>query len=141
MSAPTDHSAAPPAWITSEWCSTWHLSGRTTRGAVIVASCGHPLSGRMSRVFDRPPPLDTRQVCQACVAATSTRPGSVRFPVLEDALVVMAERRSSRATTPPEPDPPITWPDTDPDAPGVRAQFRPLRIVPRVERISTARAA
>ncbi|MCA1185064.1 hypothetical protein LCD36_01220 [Saccharopolyspora sp. 6T] len=108
---------------------------------MIVASCGHPLSGRMSRVFDRPPPLDTRQICQACVATTSTRPSSVRFPVLEDALVVMAERRSSRTTAPPEPDPPITWPDTDPDATGTHGHSRPLRIVPRVERFSAARAA
>ncbi|MCX2729828.1 hypothetical protein OOZ19_06225 [Saccharopolyspora sp. NFXS83] len=130
-----------PAWITSEWCSTWHLSGKAACGAVIVATCGHPVSGRMSRVFDRPPPLDTREVCQACVAATSTRPSYVRFPALEDALVVMAERRSYRATAPPDPDPPITWPDTDPDAPGVRAELHPLWIALRVEHSSTARAA
>ena len=141
MNAPTDRFAPAPAWITSEWCSTWHLSARTTQGTVIVASCGHPLSGRMSRVFDRPPPLDTRHVCQACVAATSTRPSSVRFPVRADALVVMAERRSSRTTAPPEPDPPITWPDSDPDATGVRAHSGPPRIAPRAERFSAARAA
>lgn len=140
---PAHHTITGPAlaWITSEWCSTWHLGGRAARGTVIVATCGHPVSGRMSRVFDRPPPLDTREVCQACVAATSTRPGSVRFPALEDALVVMAERRSLRAAAPPDPDPPIRWPDTDPDAPGLRAHSRPLWIAPHVEHLSTAQAA
>ncbi|WP_243793745.1 hypothetical protein [Saccharopolyspora gloriosae] len=78
----------------------------------------------MSRVFDQPPPVDAREVCQACLAATSTEPGTVRFPVLEEALVVMSEHRSFRATAPPGPDPPIKWPETDPDALGVRANSR-----------------
>ncbi|MCA1191231.1 hypothetical protein [Saccharopolyspora sp. 6V] len=107
------------AWMTSEWCSTWHLVGRDACGTVIVSTCGHPLVGRMSRVLDGPPLADGREVCQACVAATSTEPETVRFPALEAALAVMGEHRSFRAAPPSERDPPILWPEADPDAPGL----------------------
>lgn len=117
------------AWLTSEWCSTWHVVGRDTGGAVIVATCGHPLTGRMSRVLGGPPPPDAREVCQSCVAAAGQGdvPGS--WSPFEVALVVMSERRSFHAA-PPEPDPPITWPEQDPDAPGRIAEPQWLPPVP-----------
>lgn len=109
--------------MTSEWCSTWHLVGRDARGAVIVATCGHPLTGRMSRVLVGPMPEDTREVCAACVAAVGDgdEPATVRYAVLEDALDVMAQHRSFRAEPPPDSDLVIRWPERDPDVPGVLA--------------------
>ncbi|MFR9729101.1 hypothetical protein ACL03H_07725 [Saccharopolyspora sp. MS10] len=148
MSAPGDPTelgdadGSALAWMTSEWCSTWHLVGRGARGAVIVTTCGHPLVGRMSRVFG-PPPLDGREVCQACVAATATEPESVRFPALEAALAVMGEHRSFRAEPPPELEPPIPWPERDPDAPGLAViPFSRLPAPPmRTARSALGRAA
>ncbi|GAB2658375.1 hypothetical protein GCM10027271_16300 [Saccharopolyspora gloriosae] len=113
------------AWLTSEWCSTWHVVDRAARGTLIVATCGHPLTGRMSRVLDGPPPPDGREVCQSCVAVTGNEHVPGRASAFDVALVVLAERRSFRAALPPEPR--IDWPERDPDAPGLvpRPQWLP----------------
>ncbi|MCA1189016.1 MULTISPECIES: hypothetical protein [unclassified Saccharopolyspora] len=125
------------AWLTSEWCSTWHLVGRGARGAVIVATCGHPLTGRMSRVLDIPPP-DGREVCQSCVAAVAHDDEPGTSSAFEIALVVLSERRSFHAEPPPEP--PIAWPEQDPDAPGRIATPQWLPPIPGFGRRLSAAA-
>lgn len=58
------------AWVCSEWCSTWHAVGRDAAGPVLVGACGHPISGRVDRVLDRPASRDEqRRTCSSCVAA------------------------------------------------------------------------
>ena len=108
------------AWMTSEWCSTWHVVDRVACGRVVVSTCGHPLVGRMSRVLSGPLPADSRAVCQACVAVTGAcaESDSTRAAVLATALDALAGRGSLCA---PGQSPPesasglrIEWPCGDP---------------------------
>ena len=94
------------AWMTSEWCSSWHVVDRAAGGRVVVATCGHPLIGRMSRVLSGPLLADSRAVCQACVAVTGAcaESDATRAEVFATALDAMAGRRSlcALAQLPPE---------------------------------------
>ncbi|GAB2664218.1 hypothetical protein GCM10027271_23890 [Saccharopolyspora gloriosae] len=57
------------AWVSSEWCSTWHVVDRAAAGPVLVGACGHPISGRVHRLLDRPRRGDEdRRECASCVA-------------------------------------------------------------------------
>ncbi len=83
------------AWMTSEWCATWHVVDRAACGRIVVATCGHPLVGRLSRVLCGPLPADSREVCQACVALVGARgPDSTQAAVFATALGALTERRS-----------------------------------------------
>ncbi|MBK0865920.1 hypothetical protein INP57_03790 [Saccharopolyspora sp. HNM0986] len=83
------------AWMTSEWCSTWHVVDRGACGRIVVATCGHPLTGRLSRVLRGPLPADSRQVCQACVALVGARAAdSTQAAVFATALGALTDRRS-----------------------------------------------
>lgn len=88
------------AWMTSEWCGTWHVVARDAAGPVIVGACGHSIRGRMRRILDVPLPNDGREACGSCVAVVvgGADPEPVRIAVFRTALAVLAERRSFRAS-------------------------------------------
>ena len=57
------------AWVSSEWSSTWHAVARDAIGPVLVGICGHPISGRVHRLLDRPASDDEqRRTCASCSA-------------------------------------------------------------------------
>ena len=60
--------------MTSQRCAAWHAARPVDRGAVIVAACGHPLAGVMSRVLVARLPSADRAVCSLCLAVTGERP-------------------------------------------------------------------